>query len=101
MSFHLGSDLVKFPAGLNTVDRGRDAGCPAPPAQIPAGGFPAPGSSPQLALVRREVGQVYAVVLTALVSCAEGVVVLAPSLVSGPPGPCHELLWTNLTPSFL
>ncbi len=30
--------------------RGRDAGCPAPPAQIPAGGFPAPGSSNQLAL---------------------------------------------------
>ncbi len=28
--------------------RGRDAGCPAPPAQIPAGGFPAPGSSNQL-----------------------------------------------------
>jgi hypothetical protein len=25
--------------------RGRDAGCPAPPSQIPAGGIPAPGSS--------------------------------------------------------
>ena len=30
--------------------RGRDASCPAPPSQIPAGGFPAPGSSSQLAL---------------------------------------------------
>src|SRR2546425_12506018 len=30
-------------------NRGRDAGGPAPPAQIPAGGFPAPGSSPPLA----------------------------------------------------
>ncbi len=30
--------------------RGRGAGYPAPPAQIPAGGFPAPGSSSQLAL---------------------------------------------------
>ncbi len=30
--------------------RGRDAGYPAPPAQIPASGFPAPGSSDQLAL---------------------------------------------------
>jgi len=30
--------------------RGRDADCPAPPSQIPAGGFPAPGSSSQLAL---------------------------------------------------
>ena len=29
--------------------RGRDAGCPAPPAQIPACGFPAPGSSVTLA----------------------------------------------------
>src|SRR5206468_9338646 len=33
-------------------DRGRDAGCPAPPAQIPAGGFSAPGSSPSLAHAR-------------------------------------------------
>ena len=32
-----------------TLCRGRDAGYPAPPAQIPAGGFPAPGSSNQLA----------------------------------------------------
>ena len=30
--------------------RGRDVGCPTPPSQIPAGGFPAPGSSSQLAL---------------------------------------------------
>ena len=30
-------------------DRGRDAGCPAPPAQIPACSIPAPGSSPSLA----------------------------------------------------
>ena len=30
--------------------RGRDAGCPTPPSQIPAGGIPAPGSSSQLAL---------------------------------------------------
>ena len=30
-------------------DRGRDAGCPAPPAQIPAGGIPALGSSMHLA----------------------------------------------------
>ena len=35
---------------LATWSRGRDAGFPAPPAQIPAGGFPAPGSSNQLAL---------------------------------------------------
>jgi len=34
-------------------DRGRDAGCPAPPAQIPAGGFPAPGSSSSLAHARQ------------------------------------------------
>src|SRR5438034_8869229 len=33
-------------------DRGRDAGCPAPPAQIPAGGFPAPGSSERLTHAR-------------------------------------------------
>jgi hypothetical protein len=32
------------------VCRGRDVGCPTPPSQIPAGGFPAPGSSSQLAL---------------------------------------------------
>ena len=32
------------------ICRGRDAGCPAPPSQIPAGGIPAPGSSSQLAL---------------------------------------------------
>ncbi len=30
--------------------RGRDTGCPAPPSQIPACGFLAPGSSPHLAL---------------------------------------------------
>jgi hypothetical protein len=30
--------------------RDRDAGCPAPPSQIPASGIPAPGSSSQLAL---------------------------------------------------
>ena len=30
--------------------RGRDVSCPTPPSQIPAGGFPAPGSSSQLAL---------------------------------------------------
>src|SRR6266567_6047560 len=33
-------------------DRGRDAGCPAPPSQIPAGGFPAPGSSEHLTHAR-------------------------------------------------
>src|SRR5438552_4206076 len=33
-------------------DRGRDAGCPAPPSQIPAGGFPAPGSSRRLSHAR-------------------------------------------------
>ncbi len=82
-------------------DRGRDAGCPAPPAQMPASGFPAPSSSPQLARVRSEVGQLGAVVLTALVSCANGVEVLAPSLASGPLGPCRESLWTHLIPSFL
>ena len=30
--------------GTGVEGRGREAGCPAPPAQIPACGFPAPGS---------------------------------------------------------
>jgi len=38
--------------------RGRDAGCPAPPSQIPAGSFPAPGSSEQLTLMHAPVGNV-------------------------------------------
>ena len=33
----------------NYYCRGRDAGCPAPPSQIPACSFPAPGSSPERA----------------------------------------------------
>ena len=32
------------------LSRGRNTGYPVPPSQIPAGGFPAPGSSDQLAL---------------------------------------------------
>ena len=36
--------------GLGRPGRGGDAGCPAPPSQIPAGSIPAPGSSDQLAL---------------------------------------------------
>ncbi len=37
-------DLLRF-RSYSMDCRGRDAGYPAPPAQIPAGGFPAPGSS--------------------------------------------------------
>jgi len=37
--------------------RGRDAGRPTPPSQIPACSFPAPGSSRQLACARYQVGR--------------------------------------------
>ncbi len=33
-----------FPAVVTFWGRGRDSGCPEPPAQIPAGGTTAPGS---------------------------------------------------------
>src|SRR5207245_1412207 len=46
------SEPRKTSASMNHRDRGRDAGCPAPPAQIPAGGFPAPGSSERLTHAR-------------------------------------------------
>src|SRR5436309_14035678 len=41
---------VRFVLPTSVFCRGRDAGCPTPPSQIPAGGIPAPGSSSQLAL---------------------------------------------------
>jgi len=45
--------------------RGRDTGCPAPPSQIPAGGFPAPGSSTwHVVFAHRKVGQSSPVALT-------------------------------------
>jgi len=99
--------------------RGRDTGCPVPPSQIPAGGFPAPGSSGQLALayaiehVRGALWQgtgmpsrlwpagrfasVGSVVLTALVACADCVDLLAPSPASGLT-PCGWILRANPTP---
>ena len=41
--------MLGFTAAISAFSfllcRGRDAGCPTPPSQIPAGGIPAPGSS--------------------------------------------------------
>ena len=44
----LGAGNLKICVHLR--QRGRSAGCPTPPSRIPACSFPAPGSSPQLAL---------------------------------------------------